>query len=96
MGIKELYRLIDDTNRNENVCDDVLEVLYHKHGRVPKRRDLSKEIEFLKSQSELKEVDKMFLQLLITAIVWFYKVPFGEYLELWTLERHIPYEKARV
>jgi len=96
MTDKECGYLIDVTNKHESICDEILEVLYIKHDRIPRRKDVINEIEMLRAEKDLKESDQKFLQLLITASVWFCKVPFSEYLQLWTYERHIPYKKAEV
>jgi len=94
--INELNRTISVTNHNESICDEVLEVLYYKHGRVPKQKDLHDEMQFLKSKDDLKAADKKFLKLLTITFTWMLKVTVGEYLEIWTYERNIPYKRVRV
>jgi len=96
MKIEELNRTISVTNYNESVCDEVFEVLYYKYNRVPKKKDLFNEMQFLKSKDNLKAADRKFLKLLTITFTWMLKVTVGEYLEIWTYERNIPYKRVRV
>ena len=88
-----LNAYIDRINKMESICDEVLTVMYFKYQRVPKRNELINEMNMLKKQKELKECDRVFLEMLITANNWFVGVSLNEYLDLWAYDRHIPYER---
>jgi hypothetical protein len=84
--------MIENTNRNEENVDMVLEVIYEKYQKLPKMVFIEREIKLLKGK-KLKLVDELFLDHLIKAKSWLMRVTMIEYLDIWTLERHIPYER---
>ena len=89
-----ICNMIENTNRNEENVDMVLEVIYEKYQKLPKMVFLEREIKLLKDK-KLKLVDELFLDCLIKAKSWLMRVTMIEYLEIWTLERHIPYERRQ-
>ena len=86
--------MIENTNRNEEVVDMVLEVIYDKYKKLPKMVFIEREIKLLKGE-KLKLIDEIFLDHLIKAKSWLQRVTMIEYLDLWTYERHIPYERRK-
>jgi len=87
----DVNHFIDLTHRVESICDDTLEVLYHKYDKVPSHKIILAEIDFL-SGKELRLVDELFLANLKTTFTHVFMIGMKEYLSLWTLERHIPYK----
>jgi len=95
MTTAALNSYIDNVIKIEAICDEVLEVLYYKHGTVPRNKHIRDEIEMLRSKDKLLKADELFLDMLVKTRFWFVKVPTNEYLEMWTYERNLPYERIR-
>lgn len=94
MNTQELNKLIDANRKSEELCDDVLDTLYYKHGRVPSKNDIKNEILMLQSCEELKSVDKLFFKSLKDAWAYFGFLKISVYLELWCTKRHLEYKGA--
>ncbi len=94
MNVKELNNLIEANKRSEEICDDVLDILYYKHGRVPTKNDVRSELTILQSKKDLKSADKLFFKSVKDAWSYFGFLKISTYIESWCTRRHLEYKRG--